>query len=134
MSDSGISFPVVRKECWERALNKAQQDHERKESIQQDVQGENQNTFERVKVKVPPKPYEPTKEERQSHEATHCPCRARCEICDKVKKEEPWQPPETRPQFQSQNKVFKRSKASILLTQNHRRQRQLQSQLCSCQK
>ena len=26
-SDSGISFPVVRKEYWERALNQAQQDH-----------------------------------------------------------------------------------------------------------
>ena len=34
------------------------------------------NTFEYVKVKVPPKLYEPTKEERQSHEATHCPFRA----------------------------------------------------------
>ena len=44
-SDSGISFPVIRKECWERALNQAQQDHERKESSQQDVQGESQNTF-----------------------------------------------------------------------------------------
>ena len=44
-SDSGISFPVIRKEYWERALNQAQQDHERKESIQQDVHGENQNTF-----------------------------------------------------------------------------------------
>ena len=40
-SDSGISFPVIRKENWERALNQAQQDHERKESIQQDVHGEN---------------------------------------------------------------------------------------------
>ena len=44
-SDSGISFPVIRKEYWERALNQAQQDHERKESIQQDVHGDNQNTF-----------------------------------------------------------------------------------------
>ena len=42
------------------------------------------NTFEYVKVKVPPKPYEPTKEERQSHEA-HCPFRAWCEICVKAK-------------------------------------------------
>ena len=42
-SDSGISFPVIRKEYWERALNQAQQDHERKESSQQDVQGESQN-------------------------------------------------------------------------------------------
>ena len=41
-TDSGISFPVTRKEYWERALNQAQQDHERKESIQQDVHGENQ--------------------------------------------------------------------------------------------
>ena len=44
-SDSGISFPVIRIEYWERALNQAQQDHERKESSQQDVQGESQNTF-----------------------------------------------------------------------------------------
>ena len=79
--DSGMSVPVIRNEYWERALNLAQQDHERKESIQQDVHGENQNTFEHVKVKVPPKLYEPTKEERQSHEATHCPFRAWCEIC-----------------------------------------------------
>ena len=84
-SDSGISFLVIRKEYWERALSQAQQDHERKESIQQDVHGENQNTFEEVKVKVPPKPYEPTKEERQSHEATHCPFRAWCEICVKAR-------------------------------------------------
>ena len=84
-SHSGISFPVMRKEYWERALNQAQQDHERKESIQQDVHGENQNTFEHLKVKVPPKPYEPTKEERQTHEATHCPFRAWCEICVKAK-------------------------------------------------
>ena len=84
-SDSGISFPVIRKEYWERALNQAQQDHKRKESIQQDVHGENRNTFEHVKVKVPPKPYQPTKEERQSHDATHCPFRAWCEICVKAK-------------------------------------------------
>ena len=69
-SVSGISFPVIRREHWERALNLAHQDHEREESIQQDVHGENQNTFEHVKVKVPPKPFEPTREERQSHEAT----------------------------------------------------------------
>ena len=78
--DPGISFPVIRKEYWERALSQAQQDHERQQGIQQDVQGENQHTFEQVKVKVPPNPYEPTKEERQSHEATHCPFRAWCEI------------------------------------------------------
>ena len=64
---------MIRKEYQERALNQAQQDHERKESISQDVHGENQSTFEHVKVKVLPKLYEPTKEERQSHEATHCP-------------------------------------------------------------
>ena len=68
--NSGISFPVIRKEYWERALSQAQQDHERQEQI---------------KVKVPPKPYEPTKEERQSHEATHCLFRAWCEICVKAK-------------------------------------------------
>ena len=84
-NDSGISFLVIRKEYWERALSQAQQDHERKQSIQQDVHGENQNTFEHVKVKVPPKPNEPKKEERQSHEATHCPFRAWCEICVKAK-------------------------------------------------
>ena len=38
--DSGISFPVTRKECWERALSQAHQDHERNQSIQQDVHGE----------------------------------------------------------------------------------------------
>ena len=38
-SNTGISFPVIRKEYWERALNQAQQDHERMESIQQDVHG-----------------------------------------------------------------------------------------------
>ena len=48
-SDSGISFPVIRKEYWERALNQAQQDHERKKPIQEDVHGENQNTFEHVR-------------------------------------------------------------------------------------
>ena len=41
--------------------------------------------FEHVKVKVPPKSYEPTKKELQSHEATHCPFRAWCEICVKAK-------------------------------------------------
>ena len=41
--------------------------------------------IEHVKVKVPPKPYEPTKEERQSHEATHCPICAGCVICVKAK-------------------------------------------------
>ena len=84
-SDYGISFPVIRKEYWERALGQAQQDHERKQSIQHYFLVENQNTFEHVKVKVPPKPYEPTKEERQSHEATHCLFRAWCEICVKAK-------------------------------------------------
>ena len=69
-SDSGIIFPVICKEYWERALNQAQQDHERNQSIQQDVNGENQNTFEHVTVKVPPKPHEPRNEERPSHEAT----------------------------------------------------------------
>ena len=40
---------------------KVKQDHERKQSIQSDVHGENQNTFERVKVKVPPKLTSPRK-------------------------------------------------------------------------
>ena len=84
-SDSGISFPVIRKEYWERALNQAQQDHERMELIQQDVYGVSQNTFEHVKVKVLPKLYELTKDERQSHESTHCPFRAWCEIYVKAK-------------------------------------------------
>ena len=75
----------MRKEYWERALTQAQKDHERKQSIQQDVHRESRNMFEQVKVKVPPKPFEPTKEERQSHEATHCPFRAWCEICVKAK-------------------------------------------------
>ena len=64
-------------------MSQAQQDHERQLGIQRDVHGENQNTFEQIKVKVTPKPYEPTKEERQSHEATHCPFRAWCEVCAK---------------------------------------------------
>ena len=84
-NDSGSRFLVMRKEYWERASSQVQQDHERKESMQQDVRGENQNTFEHVKVKVPPKPYESTKEARQSHEPTHCPFCAWCEICVKVK-------------------------------------------------
>ena len=66
-SKSGIGFLVVRKEYWERALSQAQQDHERKQSIQQDIQRENQNLLESVKVKVPPKPRVPTKKQRQSH-------------------------------------------------------------------
>ena len=53
-------------EHWEVGLSQAQHEHERKRATHQDVHGENQNTFEQVKVKVPPKPYEPTKEERQS--------------------------------------------------------------------
>ena len=67
------------------SLEPSTADHERKQPIQQDVHGENHNTFEHVKVKVPPKPCEPTKEERQSHEATHCPFRSWCEICVKAK-------------------------------------------------
>ena len=81
----GSVFLWYAKDYWERALSQAQKDHERKQSIQQDIHGENQNTFEHVMVKVPPKTYEPTKEERQSHEATHCPFRAWCEICVKAK-------------------------------------------------
>ena len=66
-------------------MSQAQQDHESQQRIQRDVHGENQNTHEQIKVKVPPKPYEPTKEERQSHEATHCPFRPWCEVCVKAK-------------------------------------------------
>ena len=76
---------VIRKKYWERVLSQAQQDHEINQSIHQDVHGENQNAFGHVKVKVPPKPNEPTKEERQFHEATHRPFRAWCEICVKAK-------------------------------------------------
>ena len=65
-NDSGNSFPVTSKEYWERALRQAQKDHERKQSIQQDVHDENPDTFEHVNVS--PKPYEPTQEEHQSHE------------------------------------------------------------------
>ena len=50
----------------ERALSQAQRDHERKQAIHQGVHGENQHTFEKVKVKVPPTFCEPTKEERRS--------------------------------------------------------------------
>ena len=65
-------------------MSQAQQDHERQQRIQRDVHGENQNTHEQIKEKVPPKPYESTKEERQSHEATHCLFRASCEVCVKA--------------------------------------------------
>ena len=44
--DSGIRFPVIRKDHWKRALSQAQQDHDRQQGIQQDVHGENQHTFE----------------------------------------------------------------------------------------
>ena len=58
-SDSGIAFPFTWKEHWEKTLSQAQ--HELKESEQ----------LEQVKVKVKPKPYEPTKEERQSPDGRH---------------------------------------------------------------
>ena len=35
--NSGISFPVIRKEYWERALSQAQQDHERQQRIQRRI-------------------------------------------------------------------------------------------------
>ena len=63
-------------------MSQTQQDHERNQPIQQDVHGENQNMS---RSRLPPKPYEPTKEERQSPEATHCLFRAWCEICVKAK-------------------------------------------------
>ena len=67
-SDSGLSFPVIRTEYWERELSQAQKDRERKQTIQRDVHGANQDMCEHVRDKVPPKPEELTKEERQSHE------------------------------------------------------------------
>ena len=51
-----------------------------------------------------------------------------------VKKDEPWQLPEMHHQFQSQNKLFKRSRASIRRTQNHRPLCQPQCQPYSCLK
>ena len=83
--NSGISFLVTRKEYLEGALSQAQQDHERQQRIQRDVHGENQNTHEQIKVKVHPKPFEPTNEERQSHEVTHSLSRAWFEVCVKAK-------------------------------------------------
>ena len=78
-------FMSFAKSIGNELLSQAQQDHKRQQRIQRDVQGENQNTHEQIKVKVPPKPYEPTKEERQSHEATQCLFRAWCEVCVKAK-------------------------------------------------
>ena len=40
--------------------------YERKQATDQEVHGENLNKSEEVRVKVPPKPFEPTKEERQA--------------------------------------------------------------------
>ena len=51
-----------------------------------------------------------------------------------VKKDELWQLPETHRQCQAQNKLFKKSRAFILRTQNHRRLCQRQCQPCSCLK
>ena len=51
-----------------------------------------------------------------------------------VKKDDPWQLSEMHHQFQSQNKLFKSSRASILRTQNHRLQCQPQCQPYSCLK
>ena len=70
-SDSGICFPVTRNEYWERAVNQRQHDYERQKSIQQYVHGEKQNTFEHVKVRVPPKSYESTKERNISSMKSH---------------------------------------------------------------
>ena len=50
------------------------------------------------------------------------------------KKEEPWQLPETRHQSQSRSRLFKRSRVSTLLTQNHRRQRRPSCRAFSCLK
>ena len=49
--DSGISFLVIRKEYWERALSQAQQDHERQQIIQRDVHGENQTRRSRSRLR-----------------------------------------------------------------------------------
>ena len=74
-------FPVIRKE-----LNQAQR---KTMNVSKEFNKMSmvriKNTFEHVKVKVLPKPYEQTNEERQSHEATHCPFRAWCEVCVKAK-------------------------------------------------
>ena len=54
-SDSGIAFPVIRKEYWERVLSQAQHEHERKRATHQDV---NQNlTSPRKKSVNPTKPH-----------------------------------------------------------------------------
>ena len=50
--NSGISFPVIRQEYWERTLGQAQQDHEKQQRIQRDVHGENQNTHEQMKPHI----------------------------------------------------------------------------------
>ena len=87
-SGSGVAFPVIWKEYWEKTLSQTQHEHERKQAAHQDVHGENQSTLEQVKVRVPQKPFEPTNEERQSHEGTRCPFRSRCEVCVKAKSPE----------------------------------------------
>ena len=86
-NNSGIAFPVIRTEHWESLEPSTARNHERKRATHQDVDGENENTFKqvKVKVKVPPKPHEPTKEERQFHEAIHYPSRSWCEACVKAK-------------------------------------------------
>ena len=42
-SDSGITFPFVRTEHWERVLREAQRDYERKQAIHQEVYGESES-------------------------------------------------------------------------------------------
>ena len=74
--NSGIAFPVIRTEHWKRAFTNV------KESEQLTrMSTENQNIFGQVNVRVPPKLYEPTKEERQSR----CPFRSWCEVRVKAK-------------------------------------------------
>ena len=88
-SDSGISFPVIRKEDWEGALNQAQQDHESNQSIQPDVHGENQNTFEHVNVKVHVQSLASPRKRNVSPTKPHIVrFRAWCEICVKTKSPE----------------------------------------------
>ena len=43
--------------------------------------GEHEGSAQAHKAKVKPSPEKPTKEEVDSHDATHCPYRSRCAVC-----------------------------------------------------